>query len=218
MKQLFFLIVLLSFSSASVFAQSGRFIFSVTEFNSTQITMNDTIVQKGRLFDKDTKIHFPRVNDFVYIDAVVLYPFTYADKTYRKGEFIRFTNGCGDDTTPFWWIKKNRTAGKGTSFSKTYDEYVDYLINDTLVITEFQNIIDDDDAHSYYLVPIINDDSVKIPMKVYPSNDKWCYITRKELNQYGIQPQDGKYSFMELKYGDRIVINYLTIIDDNILN
>ena len=212
MKHLFFLILLLALSSASVFAQSGRFMFGVTEYNSTQITMNDTIsVQKGSRFNKDTKIHFPRVNDLVYIDAEVLYSFSYADKKYRKGESIRFTNGFGDDITPLWWIKKNRTAGKGTSFSKTYDEYVDYLINDTLVITEFQNIIDDDDAHSYYLVPIINDGNVKIPLKVYPSNDKWCYITRKELNQYGIQPQDGKYSFMELKYGDLVVINYLTV-------
>lgn len=208
MKQLFFLIVLLSFSSASVFAQSGRSIFSVTEFNSTQITMNDTIVQKGRLFDKDTKIHFPRVNDFVYIDAVVLYPFTYADKTYRKGEFIRFSNNVGSDITSLWWIKKNRTGSKGASFSETYEEYVDYLINDTLVITAFQNIIDD--AHSYYLVSV-TDDNIKIPMKVYPSNNNWCYITRKELNQYGIRPQDGKYFFMGLEYGDLIVINYLTV-------
>ena len=207
MKHLFFLILLLALSSASVFAQSGRFLFGVTEYNSTQITMNDTIsVQKGIRFRMDTKIHFPRVNGLVYIDAEVLESFAYADKKYRKGESIRFTNGNKDDITPLWWIKKNRTAGKGTSFSKTYDEYVDYLINDTLVITAFQNSIDD--THSYYLVSI---DDVKIPMKVYPSNDKWCYITRKELNQYGIQPQDGKYSFMELKYGDRIVINYLTV-------
>lgn len=214
MKQLFFLIVLLSFSSASVFAQTGRYRFGVTEFNSTQITMNDTIpVKKGVLFNMGTKIHFPRVNDCVYIDAVVLYPFTYADKTYREGESIRFSNEIGDYISPLWWIKKNRTAGKGTSFSKTYDEYVDYLINDTLVITAFQNSIDD--THSYYLVSI---DNVKIPMKVYPSNDKWCYITRKELNQYGIQPQDGKYFFMGLEYGNLVVINYLTVIDDNILN
>ena len=212
MKHLFFLILLLALSSASVFAQSGRFMFGVTEYNSTQITMDDTIsVQKGIRFRMDTKIHFPRVNGSVYIDAEVLESFTYADKKYRKGESIRFTNGNKDDITPLWWIKKNRTAGKGTSFSKTYDEYVDYLINDTLVITEFQNIIDDDDAHSYYLVPVINDGKVKIPMKVYPSNDKWCYITRKELNQYGIQPQDGKYFFMGLEYGDLIVINYLTV-------
>lgn len=93
---------------------------------------------------------------------------------------------------------------------------MDYLINDTLVITAFQNIIDD--VHSYYLVSIIDDDIVKIPMKVYPSNDKWCYITRKELNQYGIQQQDGRYFFIGLEYGDLIVINYLTVIDDDILN
>ena len=209
MKHLFFLILLLALSSASVFAQFGKLTFGVTEYNSTQITMNDTIsVRKGIRFSMGTKIHFPRVNALLYIDAEVLDSFIYADKLYRKGESIRFTNGK-DDITPLWWIKKNRTAGKGTSFSKTYDEYVDYLINDTLVITEFQNIIDD--AHSYNLVTIIDDDIKKIPMKVYPSNDKWCYITRKELNQYGIQPQDGKYFFMGLEYGDLIVINYLTV-------
>lgn len=217
MKQLFFLILLLVLSSTSVFSQSGIFRFGVTEYNSTQITMNDTIsVQKGIRFSMGTKIHFPRVNAFVYIDVEVLYSFTYADKTYRAGESIRFTNDIEDDITPLWWIKKNRTAGKGTSFSETYEEYVDYLINDTLVITAFQNIIDD--AHSYYLVAIIDDDIVKIPMKVYPSNDKWCYITRKELNQYGIQQQDGRYFFIGLEYGDLIVINYLTVIDDDILN
>lgn len=119
-------------------------------------------------------------------------------------------------TSIIWLHEQQRQTGKGTSFSETYEEYVDYLINDTLVITAFQNIIDD--AHSYYLVAIIDDDIVKIPMKVYPSNDKWCYITRKELNQYGIQQQDGRYFFIGLEYGDLIVINYLTVIDDDILN
>ena len=109
MKQLFFLILLLVLSSTSVFAQPGRFRFGVTEYNSTQITMNDTIsVQKGSRFNMGTKIHFPHVNAFVYIDAEVLYSFTYADKTYRVGESIRFTNDIEDDITPLWWIKKNR--------------------------------------------------------------------------------------------------------------
>lgn len=124
----------------------------------------------------------------------------------RRIVFSRFP--IKDKTTDiYWWLKHNRTSSKSMS-NDIFLEYEAYMINDTILIDDFCNPIDD--THNYTLL-CLDDRGQRYEIKAqqYKKSTSF-FFTRKQLCDIDLK----KIKFFELIYDRNIrVVEYLKIVN-----
>lgn len=194
---------------------NSKEIFQVEWTNDKRTEINgqssQIFYEKGLKFSLEAKIKWPKCSTYIDVIHTNPNPIPIGDKKLYAREPIKVCNDSTlyNDNNTYnlsWWIKHNRTTGKGTEKNvffngkniEVFNSYVDYVIEGTLLMEDFVLNYKVGDEHPYFISFVKDGNIHRIHAKPLHKSASF-FFTKQQLEEAGYDFN----STCELRYGNK---------------
>lgn len=206
-RNIFLIIILLS---NNIFSEAEENKFRIKKVNG-EITINGSHPKKGDYYSLKDTITFPPNNENAYLQLQFPEKFEFEEKKYTKVIKLFRPEPAQTKKITFYDIFKHKVAPthtKGKYDLNIHEKFVEYMLNDTVLIDLYKQI---DNKNKYTLVFSNPDERKIIKVDATPKSQTSFYFTKQQFEEKGIWDAIKKGGRCQIRYGNIIAIDYFYI-------